>query len=597
MTRDEDDTERGDNAGGYVMPEWLKAKVNAAPEVLADLQKRRAFDPQESIRSAIAALDSYVAREGHARVPTAHLEGGFYLGQWVSDRRAEYKTGSLDSSLSDQLGIYLGWSWSPLDDDYRAGLAALDRFIAREGHSNVPIDHKEQGLRLGRWVGTRRYNFTKGIMSQQQIIELDARTAWAWTSSEAVDKVAYAALAQFIAMEGHARVPATFTQDGFRLGSWVSVKRKEHRQGRLPASEAADLAAFDGWTWDPHQSRHTEALRVLGFYIEREGNSRVPASHIESGFTLGSWVASRRSDHRSGSLSDGLREALGQVTAWEWEPKLSTFEDGLAELDSYISRTGDTRVPYRHVENGFGLGLWAAARRSENESGRLDAEHRISLESRSEWSWASSLDWNFEDGLLALDSYIASHGNSRVPPGHIEGGVSLGKWVRNQRRTYRHGRLPSKNIQRLAARSGWVWSQPDADFKTAIAALDDFVARTGEASVPGAHVESGVRLGAWVSSRRAEFHKGLLSGERIQILESYPDWTWTKAADTRKEALRFLSVFVQREGHSRVPATHRESGFTLGRWVYYTRRRFDLLSTEQRVELEAYPGWFWVPSM
>ncbi|KQO98552.1 helicase associated domain-containing protein [Leifsonia sp. Leaf264] len=64
---------------------------------------------------------------------------------------------------------------------------------------------------------------------------------------------------------------------------------------------------------------------------------------------------------------------------------------------------------------------------------------------------------------------------------------------------------------------------------------------------------------------------------------------------TVEERLSLLRVFVDREGHARVPARHEESGRGLGRWVDKWRRAHlnGALDTDLARTLEALPGWVW----
>lgn len=59
-----------------------------------------------------------------------------------------------------------------------------------------------------------------------------------------------------------------------------------------------------------------------------------------------------------------------------------------------------------------------------------------------------------------------------------------------------------------------------------LTALDAYVEREGTARVPTEHIESGVRLGPWVSSVRQRYHQGKLSEDLVTALESRPGWQW-----------------------------------------------------------------------
>lgn len=49
---------------------------------------------------------------------------------------------------------------------------------------------------------------------------------------------------------------------------------------------------------------------------------------------------------------------------------------------------------------------------------------------------------------------------------------------------------------------------------------------------------------------------------------------------------KYLQAYEAREGHCRVPASHKERGYLLGRWVNKQRTRRDTLSTERLQRLD-----------
>ena len=57
-------------------------------------------------------------------------------------------------------------------------------------------------------------------------------------------------LQQFVAHNGDARVPVSYTIDGYRLGQWVHNQR--HRRRTLDADHQHRLEDLPGWTWDPY---------------------------------------------------------------------------------------------------------------------------------------------------------------------------------------------------------------------------------------------------------------------------------------------------------------------------------------------------------
>jgi superfamily II DNA or RNA helicase len=64
-----------------------------------------------------AHLTSFVGRERHASVPTAHREGdGFRLGMWVSNQRAKHTSGRLPKGRAARLEGLPGWTWDASGD-------------------------------------------------------------------------------------------------------------------------------------------------------------------------------------------------------------------------------------------------------------------------------------------------------------------------------------------------------------------------------------------------------------------------------------------------------------------------------------------------
>ena len=129
-------------------------------------------------------------REGHARVPQAHVESfqgaEVRLGTWVSSRRVDRNAGRLSAERIAVLEAVPGWIWDLLEADYQENLGALGQFVEREGHARVPTFHVElfQGaeVRLGGWVSSRRRDFKVGRLPAERIAVLEAAPGWVWAA-------------------------------------------------------------------------------------------------------------------------------------------------------------------------------------------------------------------------------------------------------------------------------------------------------------------------------------------------------------------------------------------------------------------------------
>jgi hypothetical protein len=99
-------------------------------------------------------LKQFQKREGHCAVDLSHTEDGANLGYWVNTQRQLKKKENLDPDKQKMLDE-IGFEWAPWvtwDEMY----ALLKQFKKREGHSNVPQSHTEDGANLGAWITTQR---------------------------------------------------------------------------------------------------------------------------------------------------------------------------------------------------------------------------------------------------------------------------------------------------------------------------------------------------------------------------------------------------------------------------------------------------------
>ncbi len=298
---------------GYRLGKWVARQRKVSDTMPAERRQRLeaiGFEwnllANNDWERRIATLEKFKAREGHCRVPQGHVEGGFKLGSWVSNQRnAE---GTLPAERKHQLDA-VGFEWDPLAIDWERGFAALEAFREREGHCRVPAGLVDGGFKLGNWVSVWRQGRDKLSIERRQRL---AAIGFEWDPLVSNWERGFAALEKFRAREGHCRVPVLHVEDEFRLGSWVSVRRKV--RDIMPADRRQQLDAL-GFDWDPLASNWETGLAALEKFCAREGHCRVPRGHVEGGFKLGNWTNNQRNARKSMPTERKQRlEAVG----FEW---------------------------------------------------------------------------------------------------------------------------------------------------------------------------------------------------------------------------------------------------------------------------------------
>jgi superfamily II DNA or RNA helicase len=409
-------------------------------------------------------------------------------------------------------------------------------------------------------------------------------------------------LTRFVEREGHARPSAKHIEDGFPLGSWVSVQRQFQKAGKLGEDRAARLATLPGWGWNLLAASWEDGFAHLLRYVERTGNSDVPDDYVDGdGFRLGQWTGRRRVDRLHGGLDPERESRLEAVSGWKWHRRDALWDQRFAHLRRFAEREGHARVPQRHIEGGFRLGQWVSNQRAFRRRGYLETDKIERLDAVPGWAWNAN-DARWEEGFRALQHFVEREGHALVPQArppkrYVEDGYNLGHWVNQQRASYRRGELSSDRAARLEALPGWVWRSEKGSLDRFVAEMEAFSRREGHGRPPTSYVTNdGFRLGDWLQIARRKHRRGKLDPEIERRLEALPRWSWSPGTDSWEEGLDHLSRYVAAHGHSRVPRSFEEAdGYRLGRWVHNNRTKHTSgrLDPERTRLLEDTPGWVW----
>jgi superfamily II DNA or RNA helicase len=187
-----------------------------------------------------AALIKFKKREGHTHVKSSHQEDGLKLGTWVCNQRQ-----SKAKLTADQIKRLnsVGFSWDPRSEIWEHGFSALESFRKREGHSRLPCDHVEIGVRLKAWMQYQRAH--KSNLSTDRIKRLDAIN-FSWDVFSEQWDYAYGELIKFRKQHGHCQVPVSYEINGLKLGRWASTQRSN--KSSLSTERIKRLNSL-GFTW------------------------------------------------------------------------------------------------------------------------------------------------------------------------------------------------------------------------------------------------------------------------------------------------------------------------------------------------------------
>jgi len=266
-------------------------------------------------------LVKFQEREGHCNVPFCHKEDGMNLGFWLNKQRHEKKTGKLNSTSEKRLKD-VGVVWDALSEQWEGGYRCLVKFQQREGHSNVPVSHKEDGINLSRWLYTQRQRKKKGKLNValQKRLE-DIGVVWDVTSEQWEDS--YRLLIKFQQREGHCNVPYHYREDETNLGLWLSDQRQRKKKGTLNGTlekRLEDIGVVCSVL--PLSEQWENNYRLLVKFQQRERHCNVSVTHREDEMFIGVWLNTQRQHKKRGRLDGTLEKRLEDIgVVWSLSSK------------------------------------------------------------------------------------------------------------------------------------------------------------------------------------------------------------------------------------------------------------------------------------
>mmetsp|Transcript_26444 Transcript_26444/g.29250 ORF Transcript_26444/g.29250 Transcript_26444/m.29250 type:complete len:591 (+) Transcript_26444:437-2209(+) len=481
------------------------------------------------------------------------------LGHWLNTQLQQRKKRKLDEILEKRLED-LGVEWDLLSEHWENYYRLLVRFKQREGHSNVPYNHIEDDMKLGRWFVRQKEQKKKGRLDKSLQKQLED-VGVIWNYSLAQWDFHYRLLVKFQQREGHSNACFSHTEDGKYIGRWLAEQRKKKKKEKLDKSLVKKLEDV-GVTWDPHSEQQENNIRLLLQFRERKGHLNVPHIHVEEGVKLGQWLAEKRSQRGKGKLDKNLEKRL-EDAGIVWKVYSERWEDNYRLFVKFQEREGHSNITKNHIEDDMKLGLWLLKQRHEKKTGKLDSNREERLEEVG-MVWDPLLE-QWEKSYRILQKFQEREGHSNVPYYHVEDGINLGCWLYGQRQNKRKGKLDRRHEQRLED-VGIVWDVYSERWENNYRHLVKFQEREGHVNISTRYIEDGVRVGDWLNKQRGLKKTGKLEKSLEQRLENL-GVVWEVLSEQWEKNYRLLVEFQAREGHAAVPASYTEDGINVGAWL------------------------------
>jgi superfamily II DNA or RNA helicase len=452
--------------GGYPLGQWVNVQRTAYRDgtINAERQKRLEQLPEwswnpgaERWESMFALLEEYALEFGVSHVPRARSFKGEKLGTWVANQRSAYSKGQMGIEQQRRFEALPGWTWTPGSGRWEKSFQSLRAYAEETGSVASLGDRWIEGVNLRSWVTNQRVSRGKGNLTPERQELLEGLPGWTWDAVETRWETMFGLLQQYTTEHGSSKVPSSYSAGDYKLGSWVSNQLAFRRKGKLSPERQRLLESLPGWEWEPGSTSWERAYALMTEYVHAHGDYVVPKSYSEAiGFELGAWVNTQRTRYGNGTLPEDRRRRLEELPGWVWAVHDAKWEQGFQRLREYVDEHGDTTMPTSYVVDGYRLGGWVAAQRSNYTKGVIKPDQQRKLEELPGWVW-NALEARWEEGFRFVSEYIVEHQSANVPREYNVDGFRVGQWVREQRRVFGEGKMNEERQKRLESLPGWVW--------------------------------------------------------------------------------------------------------------------------------------------
>ena len=489
------------------------------------------FKPIWDVLNALKAHDDVLADELNQIRTELGRKGGNYVGNRDLQKiKIDIPVG-VDASFGDRLRTLLveknSSSW-----DFFYGL--LLHYVDEHGDALVPFKFlTAKGFKLGQWVVTQR-SFKKSL-SIKRILKLEEVSEWSWHSHEASWDIGFEYLDKYINL--HQKLPplSYVTNDGYKLGSWISTQKSMYRQNKLVKNRVEKLELLQDWSWVLKDDDWELSYQRLVEFQNTHGHINIPENfRLKNRYALGKFAKSQKIN--KDKLGAEKIAKLERLIGWKWVIK-DDWDFAFQALKRYVM-TYENLSPKRtfKLANGERLLYWIQDQQANRHN--LSEDRIKDLESIPNWIWSSAtsdlpiveakdfkeVKWSY--GFDQLKKYLQNNVNSLMPGSFIDDdGFKLGQWVRSQRN---RKDLSQEKRLKLESLEGFLWNLDGQVWNDCFQDLKDFSEKNGHCNVPKTVLmRNGKRLWFWRDNQCIKSNRKNLTQDQIDKLESLPNWSWS----------------------------------------------------------------------
>lgn len=281
------------------------------------------------------------------------------------------------------------------------------------------------------------------------------------------------------------------------LGRWCVTQRTAYRNDKISDKRINQLESLPEWFW----KKDLDEIWQKSFEKLIKVNGRMPSEIT----VLGRWCLFQRHRYKIQKLAQDKIKLLESLTEWNWEQDLD--EQWEIKFEELKKLNGKAQTQKTKDKKEKSLANWCCKQKINYKKNKLSEERINLLESLTEWKW---------DQLDNL--WYTKFEQLKVLNGKPSKNKQLGVWCQNQRADYKKDRLSEERIKMLETLEEWIWDYQDQWQNN----FDELNKTNGKIPSP----KENKTINQWCSDQKTSYKKEKLSEERINLLESLPEWEW-----------------------------------------------------------------------
>lgn len=310
----------------------------------------------------------------------------------------------------------------------------LKNFYIKNGHCNVQLN---DNYKLKMWIRFQRRSYKKNTLILDKIEKLE-KINFSWDEQEESWEKMYEKLENFYTENGNCDVPKNCGDEKFY--QWIKTQRNKYFKKVLHENRIEKLERLN-FSWNTKEKAWNTMYKQLKEYFYKNGNIPIPKENKK----LSLWVRAQRNSYELGTLNDYRIEKLKQINfsfgqKEEWDLMYSLLQE-------YKKEFGHCRVPSDYIYKNENLGGWVYNQRA-NAKNHKDGKKRIEQLNDIGFVWSErEIKWNIM--YDCLQEYKNKYGDLNVPKDYMFDSTNLFCWIKEQRKSYKIGRISEERIEKL----------------------------------------------------------------------------------------------------------------------------------------------------